>query len=258
MYINYLNKDISHIDRVPQVVTYDSGFYKFIQNYCTYADESSKQLYNILNNITNIFASGYAVNVSISYLERLITKFGIVLPYMPENITDENKRLLYITALQGFALKRVANGTKQDLYNFLLTMYPPQNPEIPGITINDRYNAVDSVMSYTVTIDNFVQPAEQAFLANYIIPEITGVNSFFTFNINGYLSGMILQYGGGKWSEISPKTSLLPYAGSNGSFMWKNLEYIGGTWQETVVSQSSSQADYELPTCTGTWVLEVK
>lgn len=258
MFIDYLNKDISHVNRLPQTVKEEQKFTEFITLLSNYIDESSAQIYAVLENIVPIIGSAYSDDISITYLRRLVDKFGIKLPFTGADLTENQLRLLYFTAIQGFSLQRISDSSKSSMIELLSTLYPSEQGLENQIEISDG-GVGGAVMTYTATIKNFSASAGSEYLSKYLQPTITGVGSALNFNYYGSFSAMF-------WSgsseiavpETIPATDN-PYRNLTTSFKWAAFDYTSK--QEYTVEYVPGQGENNNPPYraanTGMWRLEI-
>lgn len=255
MSISYVNPNISHIDRIPQIVKEKSGFYKFIIDLCAYIDDSSKQIYNLLSKITQIAYAQYSENIDINYLKRLITKCGINIKWLESNINESDLRKIYFTAIQGFVVSRLSDSSKNNLEYLLNTIFG----DIASTIVVTDYGVdgdADAIMKYTAELTGVSLAGSEAYFSNYIKPKITGVLAQFTFISNGNLCAMIfgehIEGGVTVIGEYVPPTSNYSY----NSMMFDNGE-------EKIIyantnKPSPEEGTYTIAEATASWVLELK
>lgn len=247
-----------HLDRLPQVITHNRNhFYEFIKNIVKYVNNSTIEIEKINAN------ANQQINYieSIPYLQRLQELMNVRLKYASttKNGFDKN---VFINALNGAALARNADGSKQSIIDLLNALFPGSR----SATITDNGVADllgnSTVMSYEANIQNPVTTVDEAFLINYLKPEILGVREMFSFLSTGYFASMITtqieQNEKIYLSELKPADDVNGlYDNFNGALQWCDIGFgSGNTVYETPVfdktQQSSSQVYY-----TGIWLLEI-
>jgi len=257
MTIEYLDdKNISHLERVPQIVREKQGFFNLLKGLELYIDESAEQLYGFLSQIIGIIGKDFTEDVDKNYLTRLIAKCGIKLQWYSSNLSDTELKRLYYYAINGFAIKRVSDSTKINLSQILQTLYG-DNVVIEDGGLSDDPNAI---MTYKVTINGVGAGAvSNQFLIQYLKPEITGVESEFIFNASGYFAAMQFDNG----AEISPDEDF-----DESTYPYKDFIYATKFMNYTVADGEYAiyEIEEETPTLygncvarkTGSWMLELK
>lgn len=255
MFIDYLNKDISHVNRLPQIVEEEQKFTEFITLLSNYIDESSAQIYAVLENIVPIIGSAYSDDISITYLRRLVDKFGIKLPFTGSSLTENQLRLLYFTAIQGFSLQRISDSSKSSMVELLSTLYPSEQGLENQIEVSDG-GVGGAVMTYTATIKNFSASAGSEYLSKYLQPTITGVGSTLNFNYYGSFSAMFWNQDA-ETAVPAPVPTGTQYRELTTSFMWAAFNYE--TKQEYTIEHTPGAGEnppYRAAN-TGIWRLEI-
>lgn len=249
MKIEYLNnKDISHIDRVPQIVREKHGFYRLMELLSEYVDESSEQLYNILKGITQIVSAQYSPNIDINYLRRLIVKCGISIDYLSLDLTEDGLKQLYFTAIQGFVVGRLSDGSKHNLTDLLQTIF---GNSVSSMEVVDKgIETTPTIMSYSATLVGVALVNAQTYFSYYIKPAITGVNALFTFISNGNLSAMpFTEISEGLYGEQVPTTS---------DYSYNSMSFETGKEKIIYTKHEQGQPEILLSDATAFWVLELK
>lgn len=246
MFIKYLNKDISHLDRIPQVVSENRGcFYAFIKNINSYISSSTSVVYSMIEQIQPVIGTSFSQDISTAYLERLCTKMGVYKRYWAENTDEATKKRILFSAIQGVVSKRLATSTKQNLSDLLMSLY--SGDELP--TIEDGADNTGTIMTFQATINNATANVNEAYMSKYLVPQITGVQSNLTFKIAGTLTSMPLSGSGNSYRETETITD------NTVSYRWLDLDKKDSNYKEVAVYNTTS-SDLEITT-TGSWVLEI-
>ena len=248
----------SHIDRLPQVITRDRNcFYEFIKNIVEYVNNSSNEIYKInkitsdgLNNITNI-----------PYLQRLCELLDIKLRYASKSGFDATT---YIAAINGIALVRNLDGSKQSIINFLNAVYGGnESADVIDGGLTDLDN---NAMSYVANVNNYVK-GNTEILASYFKPQLTGVEEQFKFKSKGYFTSMkTKQETIGEVTKITElQSDSNEYKDFNGSLNWMDydIQRIDLALTETfgINEVEDNPVDIELASnmsaYTGKWIAEI-
>ena len=232
MYINYLEKDISHTDRIPQIVRQQPGFYELIQKLCEYIDTSTAEIYNILSGVLPLYVD--SDNMLLSYLQRLLNKSGINLKWMSATTDDSTLKQVYKQALLGLSVLRNTDSTRATLISTLCAAF---NVSPNSITISENNS---EAMAYTADINGLATTTELSYLANYVKPNITGTNSIIQFRVSDYFVSQKI--------ENKVEKPLVEMGG--------NLGFMGIKSGKEVIIDDATNKDNNFNT--GYWVREYK
>lgn len=231
MRIPYLNnKDISHTERIPQVVKEKPGFYKLIQLLGNYIDASTESIYTELSEAVEV--DKITEETKPRHVQHLLNKVGTTITALPDSDSTPSISLQK-AALQGTVLNRRFSGSKYSLKESLSNMF---NVSGDNIEITD-----EGTMQISVSVKGIPSNISAEYIPLYIVPNITGVTCESSFETWQSFSTV----------EIANGTELQT-ASDNLSLCWMGVQ---GN-KEVASNPPSDTTNYN--NYTGLWALQVK